>query len=122
MVEEVSRKIEDIAAEVSSHTGSEVAFNVYAQRHPGGIAFSHPLADNTRRIMNSLNIKQRITPSTSELSAFIDRGIPALTVGITNGENMNMPDETIEINPIFKGLAQLVGIILAIDRGFGSGN
>lgn len=118
MVQDLLQRIEDLATEVSSHNGSEVEIQVLAQRRPGGISFSHPLASNARAIMKALNINPRFSPSTSELSAFIDAGIPALTLGITHGENLNKIDESIEIEPIYSGLAQLLGVLLAIDRGY----
>ncbi len=118
MVQQLKKQIQNIAEEVSSHNGSEVSIHFLAQRQPGGISFSHPLAENARMIMNSLGIIPRISPSTSELSAFIDKQIPAVTLGITDGENLNKPDESIEIEPIYKGIAQLLGLILAIDKGY----
>lgn len=121
MVQDLLQQIEDLAAEVSSHNGSEVEIQVLAQRRPGGISFSHPLASNARAIMKSLNINPRVTPSTSELSAFIDSEIPALTLGITHGENLNKIDESIEIEPIYSGITQLLGVLLAIDRGYCDG-
>ena len=117
MVRELRDEIESIAAEISSHTGSECKLHVFAERKPGGILFNHPLSRSARAIMNKLDINPRISPSTSELCAFISHKIPALTIGITNGENMNREDETIEIEPIYKGLTQLVGILLALDEG-----
>ena len=68
--------------------------------------------------MRELDIRPRISPSTSELSALIDRQIPALTVGVTDGENLTQPGESILIDPIYKGISQLLGLILAIDRGY----
>ncbi len=118
MVRNIGQKTEYIAHEVASHSGADVDFRIFAQRRPGGIPFSHALARNTREIMRSLDIQPRITPSTSELSAFIDKKIPAVTLGITDGENLNQPNETIEIEPIFKGIAQLLGLIMAIDGGY----
>jgi tripeptide aminopeptidase len=67
--------------------------------------------------VKSLGVNPRISPSTSELSAFIDAEIPAITVGLTDGENLNEPDERIEIDPMTKGLQQLLGLILALDKG-----
>ena len=118
MVSDLHNKIENIVAEVSSDAGAEVGFEVFAMRRPGGLPFAHPLATRARQIMRGLDIKARVSPSTSELAAFIHKQIPALTLGITNGENMNEPNETIEIDPIYKGITQLIGLILAIDRGF----
>ncbi len=117
MVKNLRDEIESITAEMSSHTGAECSFNVFAEREPGGILFNHPLSRSARLIMSKLDIKPRISPSTSELCAFIDKKIPALTIGITNGENLNQEDEVIEIEPIYKGLAQLTGIILSLDEG-----
>ncbi len=117
MVKNIGQKAEYIAHEVASHSGADVDFRIYAQRRPGGIPFSHPLARTAREIMRTLDVPPRITPSTSELSAFIDKKIPALTLGLTDGENLDQLNESIEIEPIFRGIAQLIGLILAIDGG-----
>ena len=82
------------------------------------MSFSHPLASGARTLMKGLGINPRISPSTSELSAFIDKGIPAVTVGLTNGESLNETNERVEIEPITKGLEQLLGLILAVDKGY----
>jgi di/tripeptidase len=117
LVQELGDTIGDIGAEVSSRTGAEVSYQVLARREPGGIKFSHPLASHARSVLKKLDVSHRITPSTSELSAFIDRGIPAVTVGVTDGEHLNEENERLEIEPMAKGLSQLIGLILALDRG-----
>ncbi|MCF7929343.1 MAG: M28 family peptidase [Spirochaetales bacterium] len=113
----LGQQIEDIAAEVASRTGAEVSFINIAQRRPGGIAFSHPLARTSRGIMKQLNIQPRISPSTSELSAFIDREIPAVTLGLTTGEDMAQPGESISLEPTYTGLTQLIALLESIDEG-----
>lgn len=118
IVRRLGNQISDIAAETSSQTGAEVDFNVLARREPGGIGFSHPLAAHSRSIIKALGINPRISPSTSELSAFIDQKIPAITIGLTQGEHYNEEQERLEIEPVYLGLAQLVGMLVAIDGGF----
>ncbi|MEX0721832.1 MAG: M20/M25/M40 family metallo-hydrolase [Balneolaceae bacterium] len=118
VVEDVGKTIGDIVWEVSSKTGDEVELDVIAKRRPGGIPFAHPLNQSARSIMESLNIEPRLAPSTSELAALIDKEIPALTLGITNGGHLHKSNETIEIEPIYKGLAQLIGTLIAIDGGY----
>ncbi|MFP4330313.1 MAG: M20/M25/M40 family metallo-hydrolase [Spirochaetaceae bacterium] len=118
IVEDLGNEIADICAEVSSQTGAAVLFHVLARRQPGGISFSHPLAAYAREILKQLNVHPRISPSTSELSAFIDNQIPAVTIGLTKGERYSEPGERLEIEPINLGLAQLLGLILTIDRGY----
>jgi acetylornithine deacetylase/succinyl-diaminopimelate desuccinylase-like protein len=117
IVRRLGDQISDIAAETSSQTGADVDFNVLARREPGGIGFSHPLASHARSIIKALGVNPRISPSTSELSAFIDQKIPAVTIGLTQGEHHNEEAERLEIEPIYLGLAQLVGMLIAIDGG-----
>lgn len=117
MVRRLEGEIGNIAAEVSSRTGADVEFAIFARREPGGLSFGHPLAAHARSILDSLGVAPRISPSTSELSAFIDKRIPAVTVGLTEGESLNEEDERIDIGRLSKGVAQLLGLIVAIDRG-----
>jgi len=118
VVKEVGETIEDIVMEVTSKTGDHINLDVFAKRRPGGIAFSHPLTKCARKIMKNLEIEPRIAPSTSELAAFIDKQIPALTLGITHGDHLHEKNETIQIKPVYTGLAQLISTIIAIDGGF----
>jgi tripeptide aminopeptidase len=114
---EIVQRLQDITSDVSSQTGAEVTLDIFARRRPGGISFQHPLARTARTIIRALGVQPRRSPSTSELAAFIEREVPAVTIGITNGEHQNQPDELVQIEPMFTGLAQLVGILLAIDGG-----
>lgn len=118
IVEQAGRTIHDIVMEVSSKTGDEVELDIFARRTPGGIGYGHPLNNCVRTVMKSLSIEPRLAPSISELSALIDKGIPALTLGITTGESTFKTNETIQIEPIYKGLAQLIGTIIAVDGGY----
>jgi acetylornithine deacetylase/succinyl-diaminopimelate desuccinylase-like protein len=118
MVQTLGQQIENIVEEVSALTDAEIFFNIISHRRPGGVSFDHPLPSCARAIMQRLGIKHRISPSTSELSAFIHNKIPAITVGITSGENLDKENETVRIEPIFKGISQLVTLIQAIDQGY----
>lgn len=118
MVAKIKQQLDNIAAEVSAQTNAEVEVSTFAERHPGGIPFSHPLAARAREVMESLEIEARSSPSTSEVSAFFDAGIPAITIGISKGKQYNKVDEMIEIEPIYTGVAQLIGLLMAIDNGY----
>lgn len=118
IVKRIADQIKDIVDEVSSETESNVTLDVVAHREPGGIPFAHPLSKRTRAIMQALDVEHRMLPSTSELSAFIEKAIPAVTVGITTGEKVSETRELVRIEPMATGLAQLLGMILAIDGGF----
>lgn len=117
--DEICNAISDICAEVSSVTAAEVKADFFARRQPGGIQFSHPLANSSREVMATLGIEPRVSSSVSEISAFTDRGIPAVRLAITNGENLNTLKERLKIEPMWTGMAQVLGVLLAIDAGLG---
>lgn len=118
MVQDIHQAMQEIVSEVSSRSGDTIAMDIFAQREPGGIPFSHPLIRHTRNIMDKLEIEPRPGPSTSELSTFIDRNIPAITLGLTHGDHVHEKNETIDIEPIYTGIAQVLGTLLAIDGGY----
>lgn len=118
MVQEIDRSMQEIVTEVSASSGDTISLDIFAQRKPGGISFSHPLVRRTRRIMDHLEIEPRPGPSTSELSAFIDREIPSITLGLSHGDHIHESNESIQIEPVYKGIAQILGTLLAIDGGY----
>lgn len=118
VVDGVGQRIEEIGIEVASKMGDEVQVDIFARRKPGGIPFAHPLNKCSRNIMEELDLEPRLAPSISELSALIDKEIPALTLGVTTGDQLHKPNETIKIAPIYKGITQILGILLAIDGGY----
>ncbi len=118
IVQQIALELDDIMEDVASQTGAEVTLDVIARREPAGLPIGHSLVKQTREIMSSLELLPHITPSISELSTLIAHGIPAVTLGITDGERLHEQRETVKIDPIFTGLVQLVAVLLAIDGGF----
>jgi hypothetical protein len=70
-----------------------------------------------RKILETLEVKPRIEPSVGELSQLIEKGIPSVTLGLTRGESKNELNESIDIRPIFGGIAQLIALLQSIDGG-----
>ncbi len=118
IVRQIASDLDDIMEDVSSQTGAEVTLDVIARREPAGLTIGHPLVKQAREIMSALELRPHITPSISELSTLIVHGIPAVTLGITDGEHLHEQRETILLEPMFTGLTQLVAVLLAIDGGF----
>ncbi len=117
MIETVQREIEDIVAEMSARHSVNAELDVFFSRQAGGLPFSHPLVRTVLDVMTELDIPPDQGHSPSELSEFISRGIPAVTLGITRGEKNTKQPDHVEIGPILKGVAQLAGVLLAIDQG-----
>ncbi|MEO0511062.1 MAG: M20/M25/M40 family metallo-hydrolase [Verrucomicrobiota bacterium] len=118
MVDELKEKIVDIVEEIGNSSETEITFSSVAERQPGGLEFGHPLVKSMRKILDTLDVKPRVEPSVGELSQLIETGIPSVTLGLTRGHNKNEFNESIDIRPIFGGLAQLIALLQSIDGGF----
>jgi len=81
------------------------------------LKFNHPLVKNAAGVIKKLGINPISQPTESELSIFLSHGIPAVTLGVSRGKHMLMENATMEIEPMFKGIAQIIGVIMAIDSG-----
>ena len=121
MVGDLQTRLEEICDEVASNTQTEVVLEVVARRRPGGIDFSDPLTKTARLLLECLGVVPKIQPSVGELSALIDKDIPGITIGIAKASQMHTLKESITIDPIFSGLAQLIGILQAMDGGLCDG-
>lgn len=117
MVAQVTERIREIAEEVSAETDAVVTLDTISHRGPGGVPFGHPLVRQARQILQALNVQPRLGPSLSELSTFISRHLPAVTLGITTGERRHKANELLHIAPMITGVTQLAALLLAIDAG-----
>lgn len=117
LVGDLTEQIESLLKEIRSSSGVEVTLEEVARRHNGGLEYTHPLVKTTREVMEFLKVEPKVAPSTGELAALIEKDIPAVTLGMTYGENRHLFDEKVEIDPIFTGLAQLLAVLQAIDGG-----
>lgn len=118
VVQQIREGIHDIVADIASKYNAKIEFEVVSCREPGGIDVGHPLVKSCRQVMEKLELKPKIFPSISEVSELIGRGLPAVTLGLTEAVHLHDLDETIRIRPIYKGIAQLLAVLLAIDGGF----
>lgn len=116
--EQVGRIEEKIAKLVERYQGDAILtrLEMIAHRRPGNLGEDHPLVRRTRGIHARLGIESRMTPSVSELALLLDRGIPALTLGITRGEGRHTAGESIALEPLFDGLAQIVAVLQVMDE------
>ena len=117
IIQEVQDEIKSITAEMSARYDVNIDIDYFFERQAGGLEFNHPLVQAALSTMDVLDIEPIQAHIASELSCFIARDIPALTLGMSTGRRRLRPSDYIEIDPWFKGLAQLIGVIVAIDGG-----
>ena len=110
-------QLNDICEQFSAETGTKVNMEVVAKRKNCSIPFTHPLVKTTRSIMQELGITPQVDPSTGDLNALIFGGLPAVTLGLTTVKNLREINETVQLDPLYAGITQLVSLIQAIDQG-----
>ncbi len=117
MIDRIIGEIEDIVTESSARNAIDLKLDCFFRREPGGIPFAHPLVKCVVNVMSQLRLQPDQSHRPSELSEFVAHGIPAVTLGITTGETHIRRPDFVMIDPILKGVAQIIGVLLEIDRG-----
>jgi hypothetical protein len=114
------RQIADAADEISAAAGMRLALDVFARRAPGKLEISHPLPRLARAVLGALGLEPMIYPTTSGLAALLDHRVPALVLGLTRGtrsHDLAEIEEYLDLAPLPDGLAQVLGLVLAMDGG-----
>ncbi len=117
IVREVYKDIKDIVDGINHEQDVELQLNTISNLHAARLKFNHPLVKSAGAVMKTLGLKPFSASSESELSIFLSRKIPAVTLGITRGKKRFQEDASMKINPMFKGIAQVIGVLTAIDKG-----
>ena len=117
MVRSIYNDIQDIVDGVGHEYEVEMGLKTVSNVHAARLEFNHPLVKQVTGIMKALDLKAVSSHSESELSIFLSRNIPAVTLGVTRGQNYHLEDASMEIAPMSRGIAQIIGAIMAIDGG-----
>jgi tripeptide aminopeptidase len=117
VLNDMDKQVNELCEQFSLETGTSVEFEIVAKRENCGIPFTHPLVKTTRAIMHEAGITPNVDPSTGDLNTLIRAGHPGVTVGLTTAENLREENETVRLDPLYAGLAQLITLLQAIDLG-----
>jgi acetylornithine deacetylase/succinyl-diaminopimelate desuccinylase-like protein len=117
MVKSIYNDIKDIVDGISQENEVELNLKTISNLKAARLKFNHPLVKSAASVLESPGLKPASKSTESALSIFLSRKIPAVTLGVTHGENYYMDNATMEIEPMFKGIAQIIGVLKAIDNG-----
>jgi tripeptide aminopeptidase len=87
LVQEIYSKIEDIVDSIRHENLVDLRMNQISNVNASRLEYTHPLVKTAVAILEGLKVKPVIESSESELSIFLSHNIPAITVGVTHGEN-----------------------------------
>ena len=117
MVKAIFNDIKDIVDGLRHEYNVDLNLNTISNLSASTLKYNHPLVKCAVAVMEKLEITPVSEPTESELSIFLARKIPAITLGLTHGENYQHTDSKVEIKPILKGIVQIIGVLMAIDSG-----
>ncbi len=117
MVKNIYNEIKDIANGIRHEHEVELTLKTVSNLSAARLRYNHPLVKSAAAVMKKLNLTPVSEPSETELSIFLARKIPAVTLGVTRGNDYYQVNASIKIEPMFRGIAQIVGVLMAIDSG-----
>ncbi|MBW2514905.1 MAG: hypothetical protein JRE21_10105 [Deltaproteobacteria bacterium] len=117
MVKTLYVDIRDIVEGINKAFDVELKLNRISNLNATRLQYNHPLIKCASRILDTLGVEAFSEPSESTLSIFLHQKIPAITLGITRGDNFHQDDAMIEIDPMYKGIAQIPALLMAMDKG-----
>jgi tripeptide aminopeptidase len=117
MVKELFNDIRDIVDGVNKTYAVELKLNRISNLNATHLPHNHPLVKCASRVLDRLGVEAVSEPSETALSIFLQNSVPAITLGLTLGDNFHQDGANIEIEPIFKGIAQIPALIMAMDNG-----
>ncbi|MGD9238430.1 MAG: peptidase dimerization domain-containing protein [Desulfobacterales bacterium] len=117
MVKKIFGDIKDIVEGLSHEYEVDLNLRTISNLRASRLKYTHPLVKNTAAVLETLGIKPFSKSTESSLSIFLSNRIPAVTLGITHGVDHYKEKATMEIEPMFQGIAQIIGVIKAIDSG-----
>jgi tripeptide aminopeptidase len=94
--------------------GVKVEIEVVGDRPGGALAADHQLVQLAKETLTGLGIDPTSGPSSTDANVPLGQGIPAICIGITTGRGAHRLDESLDIRPIPKGMAQLTSLLLTL--------
>ena len=117
MVRNLYKEIKDIVNGINNAFDVELKLSRISHLNSTQLAYNHPLVKCAARILYRLGLDAVSEPSETALSIFLQNHIPAITLGLTRGSHYHQDGAMIEIDPLFKGIAQVPALMTAMDRG-----
>lgn len=100
--------------EQAQKPGVTVKVQQIGKRSAGKIAAEHPLVRLAQDTLKSLQIEPRLDIASTDANLPLSRGYPAVCVGITTGCHAHSAKETISLQPVVQGLAQVYLLITQV--------
>lgn len=84
---------------------------VVGDRPGGALPSDHALVQLAKETLTALGLSPSSGPSSTDANVPLSQGVPAICIGVTHGRGAHRLDESLDIRPIPKGMAQLTSLL-----------
>jgi len=109
-LENLAKQVEDLVAD-ANRPPVKVDAQIIGERPAGDISPEHPLVQLAMHTLFSLGMQPVLTIGSTDANIPLSRGLPAICIGLSTGNGAHTMDEYIDIQPLEKGLEQLVAVV-----------
>lgn len=102
--------------EAASKPKVRMEAEVIGNRPAGELPESHPLVDLAKDCLTELGIDPKVMIGSTDANLALNRGIPALVLGVTNGGGAHTTAEFVYIEPVKQGIQQLTQFVSRVWR------
>jgi tripeptide aminopeptidase len=94
-----------------TNPGLSVTHEVIGDRPGGFIKENHPLVHKAVDAYKAYEIDAKFTSGSTDANIPLSMGLPAICIGLTEGEHSHSLEETIDLLPLSKGLSAVVQLL-----------
>ena len=110
---QISEQVETMINQTISDADASVTFEVCGSRPSGQIQEQHPLVQLAIHALQQVGCdKAKLDAGSTDANIPLSQDLPAICIGLTTGGNQHRPDEFITIEPIARGMKQLLLVAL----------
>jgi acetylornithine deacetylase/succinyl-diaminopimelate desuccinylase-like protein len=109
-LEEIAGQVEQ-TVQAARKPGVTIALDIIGQRPSGEIPIEHPLVQLAQGCLREEGIEPRLNIGSTDANLPLSLGLPSTTIGLTTGGRAHTVHEFINIQPLEKGMKQLVKLV-----------
>ncbi len=109
-LETISRQVQDLA-EGCQREGVSVEVEAIGERPSGEIPAAHPLVQKAVECLHFVGLEARLSIGSTDANLPLSLGYASVTVGLTTGAGAHTLHEYINIEPLERGLEQVVRLV-----------
>ena len=116
IMDHLCEQIVDNCTDIAAKNGANITCDFFGRHMASGLSSSHPLIKSALETIKSLGYKPRTEYTNSQITVPLSQGIPAISIGLTEGMGGSSNRSFIELAPLEPGLLQLITLIHKIDK------